>query len=132
LICSPPTSCSSWCLIGEGQVLHGAGGHHATPPHRRAKFFVRFVDAANEMTSVRACKRRMESFLDFDWDTLVIGALPRAQPQGHLSAAEVATWLAPLESASRAGRFFGALEGPEVPGRLPRSYGTTLQVPNGA
>ncbi len=28
------------------------------------KFFERFVDAANEMASVRACKRRMEAFLD--------------------------------------------------------------------
>ena len=28
------------------------------------KFFVRFVDAANEMASVRACKRRMEALLE--------------------------------------------------------------------
>jgi hypothetical protein len=45
------------------------------------------------------------------------GALQRAQEQGRLSAPEVATWLEPLESASRQGRFFAALTGFIVAGR---------------
>ena len=33
-------------------------------PSADPRFLVRFADAANEMTSVRACKRRIEAFLD--------------------------------------------------------------------